>query len=56
MRPLVAHCHFGLGRLHAKAGQRVEAREHLANATTLHREMDMSFWVEQAEVEMRSLA
>ena len=46
---LVAHCHFGLGNLHAKAGQREEAREHLATTTTLYREMDMRFWLEQAE-------
>ena len=53
---LVAHCHFGLGKLHAKTGRRGEAREHLANATTLYREMDMRFWLEQVEVETRELA
>jgi tetratricopeptide (TPR) repeat protein len=56
MRPLVAHCHFGLGKLHAKTGQCGEAREHLATATTLYREMDMRFWLEQVEVETRELA
>jgi tetratricopeptide (TPR) repeat protein len=35
MRPLVAHCHLGLG--------------HLTIATTMYREMDMPFWVERAE-------
>ena len=49
MQPLVAHCHFGLGKLHARTGQREEARQHLATATTLYREMDMRFWLEQAE-------
>ena len=49
MRPLVAHCHFGLGKLHAKAGQREEATQHLATATMLYREMGMQFWLEQAE-------
>ena len=51
MRPLVAHCHFGLAKLHAKIGQREEAQAHLATATTLYREMDMRFWLEQVEVE-----
>ncbi len=56
MRPLVAHCHFGLGKLHARTGQREEASQHLAAATTLYREMDMWFWLEQAETEMGGLA
>ncbi len=56
MRPLVAHCHFGLGKLHARTGQREEARQHLATATTPYREMDMQFWLEQAEAELRELA
>ena len=48
MRPLVAHCHFGLGRLHVQAGQREDARERLATAMTMYREMDIQFWPEQA--------
>jgi tetratricopeptide (TPR) repeat protein len=53
MRPLVAHCHLGLGKLYQRTGQREEAREHLATATTMYREMDMQFWLEQAEAEQR---
>ena len=49
LRPLIAHCHFGLGTLHAGTGQREEAKQHLAIATTLYREMDMRCWLEQAE-------
>ncbi len=48
MRPLVAHCHLGLGRLYARTGKR-EAQEHLTIATRMYREMDMSYWIEQAE-------
>ena len=48
MRPLVAGCHFGLGKLHRRTGKRQEAHEHLATATTMFREMDMRFWLEQA--------
>jgi class 3 adenylate cyclase/tetratricopeptide (TPR) repeat protein len=55
MRPLVAHCYLGLGRLYRRTGKRQEAEEHLAIATTMYREMDMGFWLEQAEAEMREL-
>jgi class 3 adenylate cyclase/tetratricopeptide (TPR) repeat protein len=53
MRPLVAHCHLGLGKLYRRTGQREQAQEHLTTATTMYREMDMGFWLEQAEAEMR---
>ncbi len=56
MRPLVAHCHLGLGKLYRRTDKREQAREHLTTATTMYREMDMSFWLEQAEAEMRDLA
>ena len=54
MRPLVAHCHFGLGKLYQRTGKRQEAEEHLATAATMYREMDMRFYLEQAEAEMAS--
>jgi tetratricopeptide (TPR) repeat protein len=54
MRPLVAHCHLGLGKLYRRTGKREQAREHLTTATAMYREMDMRFWLEQAEAEMRS--
>jgi hypothetical protein len=56
MRPLVAHCHLGLGRLYRRTGTRDQAQEHLTTATTMYREMDMRSWLEQAEVEMKALA
>jgi tetratricopeptide (TPR) repeat protein len=49
MCPLVAHCHLGLGKLYLRTGKRQQAQEHLATATTMYREMDMRFWLEQAE-------
>jgi class 3 adenylate cyclase/tetratricopeptide (TPR) repeat protein len=55
MRPLVAHCHFGLGKLSRRTGTRQEAQEHLATGTTMYREMHMQFWLEQAEAEIRTL-
>ena len=51
MRPLAAHCHLGLGKLYRRTGKRQEAQEHLTTAATMYREMDMRFWLEQAEAE-----
>jgi tetratricopeptide (TPR) repeat protein len=56
MRPLVAHCHLGFGSLYRRTGNGERARENLTTATTMYREMDMRFWLEQAEREMRELA
>ena len=53
MRPLVAHCHLGLGKLYRRTGKRQEAQEHLATATTMYRDMEMPFWLEQAEEERK---
>ena len=55
MRPLQAHCHLGLGKLYRRTEKREQAQEHLTTATTMYREMDMRFWLEQAEAEMREL-
>ena len=52
MRPLVAHCHLGLGKLSRRTGKSEQAREHLTIATAMYREMGMRFWLEQAEAEM----
>ena len=52
MRPLVAHCRLGLAKLSRRTGRRQEAQEHLTSATTMYREMDMRFWLEQAEAAM----
>jgi predicted ATPase/class 3 adenylate cyclase len=51
MRPLVGHCHLGLGQLHRRTGDLARAREHLTTAATMYREMDMRFWLEQAKLE-----
>ena len=49
MRPLVAHCHLGLGRLYGRTGKREQAKEQLTVATKMYREMAMSHWLGQAE-------
>jgi tetratricopeptide (TPR) repeat protein len=47
MRPLVAHCHVGLGRLYRHEGKRQNTDEHLARAIAIYRDTGMSFWLEQ---------
>jgi hypothetical protein len=42
--------------LHRRTGQREQAQEHLTIATTMYREMGMTYWLEQAEAEMRESA
>jgi hypothetical protein len=52
MRLLGAHCHLGLSKLSRRTGKREQAQEHLTTATTMYREMDMTYWLRQAETEM----
>src|SRR4030095_15541014 len=47
MRPLVAHCHLGLGTLYRRLGQRDRAAENFMTARAMYREMDMRFWLEK---------
>jgi class 3 adenylate cyclase/tetratricopeptide (TPR) repeat protein len=49
MRPLVAHCHHGLGTLYGTLGRREQAGVELSAAINLYRTMDMTFWLPQAE-------
>jgi len=56
MRPLVAHCHLGLAKLHRRTGKRTESDEHFAAATSMYREMGMTYWLEKAQREMKELA
>ena len=49
MRPLLAHCHYGLGTLYLKTGRLEPARLELTAAIALYRTMDMAFWLPQAE-------
>jgi len=48
MRPLIAHCHLGLGKVYDQIGK-PEAHKNLAIAVKMYREMDMAFWLKQAE-------
>jgi len=49
MRPLMAHCHLGLGRLYGRIGQPEQAKEQLTTATAMYGEMGMTSWLEKLE-------
>jgi len=36
--------------------RREQAQEHLTTATTMYREMGMTYWLEKAEAEMKDFA
>jgi tetratricopeptide (TPR) repeat protein len=55
MRPLIANCHLGLGKLYRRTGEREHADQHLTTATTMYHEMDMRFWLEKAEAALQAL-
>ena len=50
-----SHCHLGLGKLCRRTGKREQAQDHLRTATTMYRDMDMRFWLEKAEAELKGL-
>jgi tetratricopeptide (TPR) repeat protein len=55
MRPLVGRCHFGLGAIYGQTRRQEEAKEHLTAAVTIFRALDTTFWLAQAEAEIRAL-
>jgi tetratricopeptide (TPR) repeat protein len=55
-RPLVAHCHLGLGQLYHQTGRAEQARAALTTAIDLYRAMDMPFWLPQAEAALAQVA
>ena len=55
MRPLVGHCHLGLGQVYRRTGERGRAREHFDTAMTMFREMEMPFWLDKGLQELEEL-
>jgi tetratricopeptide (TPR) repeat protein len=55
MRPLQAHCHYGLGRLYAKTGRREQSRAGLSTALEMYRSMEMVFWLPQTEAALAQM-
>jgi hypothetical protein len=44
MKPMAAHCHAGLARLHRRKGEAAAAAEHRAKASALYGEMGIEWW------------
>jgi tetratricopeptide (TPR) repeat protein len=55
MRPLKAHCHFGLGKLCRRTGKSAQACEHVTTAARMYREMEMRPWLMNAEAKLSEL-
>jgi tetratricopeptide (TPR) repeat protein len=55
MRPLIAHCHVGLGKLYRRAANYEKAKTHLPNGVAMMREMEMGLWMERAEEDLKDL-
>src|SRR5437870_1808303 len=49
MRPLVAYCHLGLAKLYRRTGTDQQTQVPLTIASTMYRELDMQFRLDQAE-------
>ncbi len=55
MRPLLAHCHYGLGILYNGEATRA-GRAELSAAIELYRAMEMALWLEPAEAMLAQMA
>ena len=55
MRPLQAHCHRGLGALYSQTGQAEQAHDALSTAIEMYRDMEMTFWLPQAETMLQKV-
>jgi tetratricopeptide (TPR) repeat protein len=56
MRPLQAHIHLSLGRLHRRENQIEKAGTELSLALTSYRSMEMQFWLSNAEAALTELS
>ena len=56
MRPLIALCYLGLGKLYRCSDKPQTAHEHLGTSIAMCSAMDMGFWLEQGEKELRGIS
>jgi tetratricopeptide (TPR) repeat protein len=56
MRPLLAHCHLGLGTLYTQGGRLAQARAALSTAIELFQAMAMTCWLPRAEATLAHTA
>jgi tetratricopeptide (TPR) repeat protein len=55
MRPLQAHCHWGLGALYRQIGQAEHARAALSTTIEMYQDMEMTFWLPETEVALAAV-
>jgi len=56
MRPLQAHCHHSLGTLYRQTSQAEQAYAELSTAIQMYRDMEMMFWLPQAEATLTEVS
>jgi tetratricopeptide (TPR) repeat protein len=54
LRPEAAQCHAELAKLYRRVGKRIESDAHITTATTMYREMGMTYWLARTNQEMES--
>jgi tetratricopeptide (TPR) repeat protein len=55
MRPLLAHCHRGLGKLYSQTGQVEQASAELSTAIEMYRDMEMTFWLPETKAALAAV-
>jgi hypothetical protein len=55
MRPLVAHCHLGLGRPASRTGDLGAADKGATIAAAMYQWMGMDFWLDKAEAAVEGI-
>ena len=55
LRPLLARCHIGIGRVHLRMDDPANARKHLTTGLDMFRAMQMRYWPESAAAQMAKL-
>jgi len=55
MRPLAAHCHLGMSRLYQGTDRNSDAKVELLRAVEMYMQMDMQFYLMQAEAELQAI-
>jgi tetratricopeptide (TPR) repeat protein len=55
LRPHAARCHLSLGALYTRTRRPEQSETHLATALAMFREMEMPYWIEQAEAALQAL-
>ena len=53
MAPLLAHCHFGLGKGYGLVSKNEQSQEHLLAAASVYRTLEMASWIREIEMTLQ---